>query len=200
MSILEAVIRVGAGRGFIVAGRDERLIITAAHCLPFLPPCASFSHGSERTYENLLGSTIRGKIWAECLFVDPIGDIAVLGPPDAQDLSDQHNAYVAFVDAAECGKMADIPPCQKHSVRLLGLNGQWFAADVQHLGGPLWISDARSEIVGGMSGSPIIDAEDRSIGVLCCSASIDGASAKGGGPNPRLFYNLPRWIIDGASA
>ena len=32
------VITVGQGRGFVVEGAGERLVITAAHCLPSLPP------------------------------------------------------------------------------------------------------------------------------------------------------------------
>jgi hypothetical protein len=85
-----AVIRVGDGRGFIVkdAGRarfgwrNERVVITAAHCLPSFPPCHAASYSEERTYEALLGP-LRQKptVWAECLIVDPIGDIAVLGKP-----------------------------------------------------------------------------------------------------------------------
>jgi hypothetical protein len=31
------VIAVGHGRGFVVEGAGERLVITAAHCLPSLP-------------------------------------------------------------------------------------------------------------------------------------------------------------------
>jgi len=31
------VITVGQGRGFVVEGVGERLVITAAHCLPFPP-------------------------------------------------------------------------------------------------------------------------------------------------------------------
>jgi hypothetical protein len=30
---------------------------------------------------------------AECLFADPIGDIAVLGPPDDQEFSEKHDGY-----------------------------------------------------------------------------------------------------------
>jgi len=44
------VITVGHGRGFVVEGAGERLVITAAHCLPSLPP-AGLSFGLEaRTF------------------------------------------------------------------------------------------------------------------------------------------------------
>jgi hypothetical protein len=49
-----AVITVGEGRGFVVEGWD-RYVITAAHCLPHLPPPASFLGANERTYKALLG-------------------------------------------------------------------------------------------------------------------------------------------------
>jgi hypothetical protein len=53
-----AVIRVGEGRGFVVKSRDrnapERLVITAAHCLPGLPNVLEGPYG-DRTYKSLLG-------------------------------------------------------------------------------------------------------------------------------------------------
>ena len=85
-----AVITVGEGRGFVVEGGRQRLVITAAHCLSHFPPCAAFSQLEERTYQDLLGPLGEPpKVWAECLFADPIGDIAVLGSPDSQALSEQ---------------------------------------------------------------------------------------------------------------
>jgi hypothetical protein len=48
------VVTVGHGRGFVVEGTGERLVITAAHCLPSLPPALP-SFGLEvRTYGPLL--------------------------------------------------------------------------------------------------------------------------------------------------
>src|SRR5262245_20831094 len=97
----KAIVKVGDGRGFIVQYRhytlpfegkripiDDRVIITAAHCLPFFPPCASFSSSEECTYKNLLGTLADNvppqNVWATCMFVDPIADIAILGGPDSQ--------------------------------------------------------------------------------------------------------------------
>ena len=77
------VITVGHGRGFVVEGAGERLVITAAHCLPSLPPALPSFGLEARTYGPLLA--LRGEepcVWAVCRFVDPIADIAVLGSPD----------------------------------------------------------------------------------------------------------------------
>jgi hypothetical protein len=52
--LTSSVIRVGDGRGFVVEGDTDRLIITAAHCLPFLPPCCAASSLHECSYQQLL--------------------------------------------------------------------------------------------------------------------------------------------------
>jgi hypothetical protein len=48
-------------------------------------------------------------IWAEYLFVDLIGDIAVLGSPDDQELYDQAEAYEEFIDQGVVLPVGDIP-------------------------------------------------------------------------------------------
>jgi hypothetical protein len=100
---LRAVLRVAEGRGFVVASklqRWERLVITAGHCLPRLPPSHTGSHLEERTYERLLGPLdAKPTVWAECLFVDPISDLAVLGAPDSQALCDRNKEYEALTRA-----------------------------------------------------------------------------------------------------
>jgi hypothetical protein len=58
--LTRAVLRVGNGRGFVVscrgyAGCEERIVITAAHCLPSLPPRHPAVLLAERTYPTLLG-------------------------------------------------------------------------------------------------------------------------------------------------
>src|SRR5260221_2874521 len=100
-----AVLRVGEGRGFIIrqigpAKIPLNLVITAAHCLPKLPPAHAFSYTEDRTYQNLLSSLDSDKrhVWAECIFVDPIADIAGLWSPDGQELYEQAEAYDALTD------------------------------------------------------------------------------------------------------
>jgi hypothetical protein len=80
-ALTTAIIKVGDGRGFLVAAgpRIGRCVITAAHCLPHLPPPHPASYTAERTYTKLLGGLDEEcAIWAECLFVDPVADVAVL--------------------------------------------------------------------------------------------------------------------------
>src|SRR5215469_11793418 len=106
MSTRNAIIRVGTGRGFVIEHEARRYVITASHCLTrplevrrsvddenehaVLPPPMPAMYESERTYPDLLGS-LDGEcnVWAECLFVDPVADLAVLGQPDNEVFSDQ---------------------------------------------------------------------------------------------------------------
>jgi hypothetical protein len=90
----KAVVTVGLARGFVLEGERRRLVVTAAHCLPVFPPAASVSYARERTYAALL--SVLGEppsIMTECLFVDPVADIAVLGPPDNQVWWDEAQAF-----------------------------------------------------------------------------------------------------------
>jgi hypothetical protein len=191
-----AVLVVGLGRGFVVADKYDpatRFVITAAHCLPFFPPCVSASTLEDRTYKTLLGPLGRDPtVWGECLFVDPVGDIAVLGSPDREALSEQADEYDALVDGLCALPIAAAP--EESRVLLLSLDGRWFQSPVSHSGGPLWLYGADEEIVGGMSGSPIISDTGSAIGVVCNSGGLNGPSARNAGPLPRLDYHLPVWL------
>lgn len=51
-----------------------------------MPPCLSAAHDRERTYANLIGPLgAEPTVTAECVFVDPVADISVLGSPDGQE-------------------------------------------------------------------------------------------------------------------
>jgi hypothetical protein len=179
--LTRGVLRVGDGRGFVVDGHDERLIITAARCLPFIPPCHPARYLSEQTYERLLG-LLGGEqtVWAECRFVDAIVDIAVLGQPDNQAYSDQADTYEQLVDSMEALPVADAIPegvetfvygeyCRHYPVpghgqaRVLSLNGQWLTIDIWRRGGNI---GTKHDYEGGMSGSPIVNMTGAAVGVV----------------------------------
>jgi hypothetical protein len=131
-------------------------------------------------------------IAAECLFVDPVSDLAVLGPPDDQDLWDAAAAYEEFIATTEA---IDIAHAQKRETGwLLSLKSRWEQCVVRHNGGGIWIFNASGEgINAGMSGSPIINSDGSAIGVVCLGNGE--ANATEGGPNPRLAAHLPGWLL-----
>lgn len=193
-----AVLRVGDGRGFVVEGKygrhPQRLVITAAHCLPSLPPCHGASHLEERTYGTLLGPLGEdATVCAECLFADPIADIAVLGEPDGQELYDESERYEALMNAAATLRIAGAP--EEGGGLLLSLDQLWLPCRIQHVGGPLWTSEAKT--VGGMSGSPIITEDGRAVGVVCtgCGSEATGVLRYPEGPHARLMRSLPGWML-----
>jgi hypothetical protein len=159
----------------------------------------------ERTYGSLLAALGEApSVWAECLFANPIADIAVLGSPDGHELWEEAGAYEALVASTTPMAIADAP--EEGRAWLLSLKQEWFGCVAQHInGGPLWTSDAEQPIVGGMSGSPILSADGKAIGICCLSAgsaaepsSIGDDDHRGGGPNPRLLRDLPGWFLHGA--
>ena len=204
--ITKAVIRVGEGRGFVVKAKWGRpLVITAAHCLPYMPPASSGIYWEEKTYKRLLGPLAEdATVWTECLFVNPVADIAVLTSPNDQDLSTEAYKY----DSLTGGSALRIAKAtEKSQGWLLDLDNQWQSCTVHHHGGSLSIENATGMgIRGGMSGSPIINDRGRAIGVVT-SANKEARMSPGspsdmddgctqGFPNPNLMYDLPGGILE----
>jgi hypothetical protein len=128
-----SVLQVADGRGFVVEVNNKyvsyprRLIVTAAHCLPEMPPQHRGIDLNEKTSPDLLGPLgEKPNVWAECLFADPLSDLAVLGPPDGQELYEQCEAYEAFVESITPLPIAETE--RKGEAFLLSLDNQWFSA------------------------------------------------------------------------
>ena len=176
-----AIVRVGAGRGFVVEGRSGPLIVTAAHCLPDLPPPMSFSMLEERTFQNLLGALeVPPTIASECLFVDPIADIAVLGEPDHQELPELWEAFDNLVTAST---VLSVSASAQDSALMLYLDDVWRPCALHSFRRGFRI-DAAPTIQAGMSGSPILNTTGEAIGVVVTNE----------GPHPKLADHLPAWL------
>ena len=159
--------RVGEGRGFVVERRRERLVVTAAHCLPFFPPAHPGSYLEERTYRDLLAPLgAVHTVSAECVFVDPIADLAVLGSPDNQALYDEADAYeellmntvpLVIADAPKMvrvreplpygGSMIEVDEPGRGSARILSLSGEWIECTVTAWA--KWLGVDQEELVAG---------------------------------------------------
>jgi hypothetical protein len=196
-----AVLQVGrgrdVGRGFVVKLGTGRAVITAAHCLPkaWLPPPHPGRYLSEVTRRLLGPLGAKPSVWATCLFVDLIADLAVLGQPDEQAMSDEADAYHESVEGMETMVIADAPaegsemrsysgvihvggiayteefppiPVQTPGVGAayaLSLDGRWVEGRVHRKNG--WLAfEPKKLIQSGMSGSPIISATGAAIGVV----------------------------------
>jgi len=108
----------------------------------------------ERTYPKLLASLDSAKtdIWAECLFLDPIADIAALGPPDEQALFDESIEYSQLTEDVHALRISDARSGQGW---ILSLDGRWVRTRLELVscGGELLVDPTEP----GMSGSPILN-------------------------------------------
>lgn len=201
-----AVVAVGNGRGVVMELRfppafRQRVIVTAAHCLPGVPPIGAI--GLEATYIDILGPLGDPicSIAAECVFVDLIADIAVLAVPE--EVGDEAiEAFEEFTDRSEVNPLGEIRQCDKE-VRgwLLSLDGQWSSCTVRipESGPGIWTMEAHRGIQPGMSGSPILLDNGNALGVLSCTwGPRSEKSHTYGGPHPHLMLSLPWLVLSGA--
>ncbi len=197
----QAVIAVGSGRGFVVEARDQyyRSVITAAHCLPKLPPAHPWMFTEEKTYPGLLGP-LGGEcsVWAECLFVDPVGDIAVLTGPDNQALFEQADQYEDLTENRSKSALVGPAPESKSQGWLLSLENSLLPCKIETVFHTISVSEVEGEIAGGMSGSPILDQDGRAIGIISTSqhfGDMPESPSTRGDMQPCLAEALPGWLL-----
>lgn len=199
-----SVLQVGDGRGFLVEVSNKyflcprRRIVTAAHCVPEMPPPHRAMYLNEKTYLGLVGRLgEKLSIAVECLFADPLSDLAVLGEPDGEELYDQWLAYEEFVDSLT--PLPIVETEREGEAFLLSLDNQWFSARYERINwGPLCLSKLEQRTERGMSGSPVLDASGAAIGVVNLGEIIlgkEGPIYDQYGSQTALYRNLPGWML-----
>jgi hypothetical protein len=182
----KAVFQVGDGRGFKVG----HFVITAAHCIPNLPPRGQTTCTGERTYKLLGPLGVKGTIWVELLFADQIGNLAILGQPANQELTKEAESYDRLLEGTPGFAIANVRANKQINAKVLSLSGQWISCSINHYGGALQLEGAAIE--SGMSGSPIISRTGKAVGVVCGNSETDGVQITS--INIRLMRGLPRWF------
>jgi hypothetical protein len=139
-------------------------------------------------YRDLLGP-LGGpqQVWAQCVFVDLVSDLAVLQAPDTWDLSEQARAYEALTEAAIPLTVVNAPEAET-TVWTLSLDGQWTRGTARYVNDdPLLVDQVW---LSGMSGSPILSEKGAAVGVV--SFSGEGRPPAIG---VRLGRSLPGWLM-----
>jgi hypothetical protein len=149
--------------------------------------------------QNLIGPLAKGErtIWAGLVVDNLLDDVAVLAEPDGHELSDECKSYETFTTATAV--MIGKPPIavaprewgitNGTAAWVLSLDRKWQPCLV-HNGGRFLIIKNR-KIEGGMSGSPIIDANGAAIRLV----STGNGARESPGICPSLADCLPPWLL-----
>lgn len=189
-----ALLTVGTGRGFLLeSNRGKPLVVTAANCLPFLPPPEITFEPDERNYPALVGHPgHERRISAWSHFIDLIANVAVLGRPCGDEYLVDLYGFDQLTKGATPMTIAD-PPKERDLAWIPSIDGQWFRCIVSEMGHQLHVYEHVDDIVKEIAGSPIVADDGAVIGVV--SNTRHPADEDWVGMQPRLTEVLPRWLL-----
>jgi hypothetical protein len=162
----------------------------------------------------------RPTISAQCIFVDPIANIAILSSPGDAEYRDEvdHERYEALTNSVAALKIADIAPSARKveddryeaPVWVPSRTGEFIPCTVSymaHVIGHRAILDPMSIWGNETPREDGLPSQDRLWSQLpdLCGAPIltaDGSAVGvliGGNENPRLTHNLPAWFLNESS-
>lgn len=209
----DGVVTVGGGRGFVMERRvyfdfgngddyrklRRKVVVTASHCLPHAPNVMSGVDYQLATYPKLL-APLGGEpsVWTQCLFFDPVADIAVLSEPDNQELPDEWDSYNALVKGRKAFATAAPESGEGYMLALDGVTWKPTSLEVHVTIAGNGLSTGAT--LAGQSGSPILDGKGRAVALVSVgseriSNGVRTLMQRWNGPQPILKLALPPWLL-----
>lgn len=180
------------GRGVFI---NDNLVITAAHCIRF--ECNGAMALGDRFIEEI--KTAEGKlVKLEPFAVEPVSDIAILGPLDDEDYLEEVENFEMFCEETkpvsmcrsefEVGKEVPIYIYSKERTWVTGT-----ATQCRKDAETLWLQ-ADQPISGGASGGPVINESGELVSIVSAFSEdcLNGSKYYGRNPFPQLA--LPVWV------
>ncbi len=178
----------GQGQGVLVEGG---FVFTAAHCVNFTDT------GGMALGDHCLHRVVTSdgsQLALSLLAVEPISDLAVLGPPDSQTFEDEYDEFERVYDQTPSLSL-DV---REHEVKMLfdihifthkktWLDGK---AMLTWPGAKLISVNTNELIEGGTSGGPIVNEHGELVAVVSHSCNLAG-----GDTQPYLCRALPVWTL-----
>jgi len=172
------------GRGILL---KKKFIITAAHCVPWTSEnMALYLYN----YVEIEKGNIRIKV--NVMFLDPISDIAILGPADDQNLAEHYFKFYDFCKNTPVVDLAKNKYKPNNTVKLYLWNRKtWIEITAQpREGNRLWC-ESSVKVESGCSGGPIVNEDGQLISIV----SVFSEGLYFNGYSPIIPMCLPKWIL-----
>jgi hypothetical protein len=180
------------GRGVLVPGN---FVLTAAHAISFNTEGAMAL--GDYFIEDL--QTMSGLTKAAPWVVEPVLDIAALGPLDAQTFSRDEETFMDW-----CERTPPVPICLNDfplfvpfPIYIYTHKGTWLEGVAQQVTpeAPTLSIELAENIESGTSGSPIVIATGELVGVVSTSSEASGGAQGCDAQAPRPHLALPVWVM-----
>jgi len=193
----KAVVKFPETGGFGVLVNNH-FIITAAHCVSWDCDGSIVMPGGSNYYFAQKIEIDDQAVLATPCCIEPIMDIAVLGPFDNQNASPQRNAFLAACKGIKPVKICkkEFKPFRRFKVFIFTHDKGWIEGTItqDQYESPSFMVRSEVKIEGGTSGGSVINGKGELIGIISNSAETPTNASFHEAVIARPNHALPSWI------